>query len=47
MKFGPKANGKWRVTLPARYQTTVVDIQTGRIEAAGARLAQILVSIWQ
>ena len=44
--FGPKTGSTWPVTLPPGYDQRMTTIKTGRVEAAGARLAQILQSLW-
>jgi hypothetical protein len=44
--FAPQKNDKWKVTLPAGYATTMNATKEGEIVKAGARLAQILRSIW-
>ena len=44
--FGQKTGSTWPVTLPPGYDQRMTTIKTGRVEAAGARLAQILQSLW-
>ena len=45
-KFGAKSGTTWSVSLPQNYTTKMTVIKTERIEKAGARLAQILQTIW-
>jgi len=44
--FGPKVGNVWTVTLPASYSNTMSSIKKQQLTRAGARLAQILQSIW-
>ena len=46
VKFGPKAGKTWNTTLPSGYTTKMTAIKTERLEKAGARLAQVLQTIW-
>jgi hypothetical protein len=45
-KFGPKSGSDWTVTLPASYNNTMSSIKKKQLTKAGARLAQILQTIW-
>jgi hypothetical protein len=45
-KFGPKVGDVWTVILPASYDNTMSSIKKQQLTRAGARLAQILQSIW-
>ena len=44
--FGVMSAGTWRTSLPTNYSTKMITVKTERIEAAGAHLAQILMTIW-
>jgi hypothetical protein len=46
IKFAAKSGTTWSTTLPPNYTDTMTAIKTERIEKAGARLAQILQTIW-
>jgi hypothetical protein len=41
------ANRSWVVTEPARYAAARAGLQKQQIVKAGARLAQVLMAVWQ
>jgi S1/P1 Nuclease len=46
VKFASKSGKTWTTTLPSGYTAKMTAIKTERIEKAGARLAQVLETIW-
>jgi hypothetical protein len=46
VKFAPKSGKTWSTALPTGYTTKMTAIKTERLEKAGARLAQVLQTIW-
>ena len=46
LHFGAESKGRWTVALPTTYATKETKIQQIQLTAAGARLAQLLQSIW-
>jgi hypothetical protein len=46
LEFGPKSGSDWPVSLPASYDAKMEAIKKTQLTKAGARLAQVLKSIW-
>jgi hypothetical protein len=46
LKFSPRQNGEWHVSLPANYAEKMASIKEQQLTKAGARLAQVLQAIW-
>jgi S1/P1 Nuclease len=46
LKFGKQSAQKWTVTLPSNYAAKMATIKQTQLTQAGARLAQILQTIW-
>jgi hypothetical protein len=46
LRFGPRANNEWTVTLPADYAARMNAIKKRQLTRAGARLAQLLRALW-
>jgi S1/P1 Nuclease len=46
LKFGGKTGKTWPVSLPSGYDQRLASIKGERIPKAGARLAQILMTVW-
>jgi hypothetical protein len=46
LTFRAKAGQKWTTKLPSKYSTSMAAIKRTQLTKAGARLAQVLVSLW-
>jgi hypothetical protein len=46
LQFGPQQNGVWTVPLTGRYDDSMAPIKKRQLTEGGARLAQVLRTVW-